>query len=170
MARGRHQVIRSRSTRVSAWGGAFLANTVIAASGKTLLASLDAQALALRPFTVIRTRLLISYESDQTTVLERPQGAFGMAVVSDQASAAGAASIPGPQTDTDYDWIVYQGLQCSFIFVSGAGFRSPGAEQYTVDSKSMRKVGLNEDLVFMVEQDLFGARIGIEGRFLIKTN
>ena len=44
----------------------------IAAGSATLLATLNAAALALRPFTVMRTRLRLWIGSDQTVASEEP--------------------------------------------------------------------------------------------------
>jgi hypothetical protein len=78
-------------------------------------------------------------------------GAFGMCVVSDNAFAAGAASIPGPFTDTDSElWFVHQYL-FSPTTISGAGTLRDAMFQYEIDSKAMRKFTQEERIVLMVE-------------------
>ncbi len=48
------------------------------------------------------------WKLDQITASEFVVGAFGMLVVSEDAFAAGAASIPGPFTDAGSDlWMVH---------------------------------------------------------------
>ncbi len=81
------------------------------------------------------------------------QGALGMGIVSDQAFAAGAGSIPGPWTDADWDgWYVW----VPFALRLEVGTPSPvelHESTYTreIDSKAMRKVGANETVVVMAE-------------------
>ena len=174
MARPRSRVLHTRpAARTMVWLDVQLLDTVVAAATNTLLLSLTAAELLLRPFTIVRTRFLIKYSSDQLAVSETAQGALGMMVVSDQASAAGAASIPGPRTNADAPWFVYEGLVDPFLFASGVGFTGGGSGGYMtkVDSKSMRKVGNNEDVVVMLEQRAtFGGQVAIEGRLLVKLH
>ena len=125
------------------WIGSHLGETATAATIKTLMASLSVAVLALRPFTVVRTRLDILIRSDQAAVSEQVRGAFGMIVVSDQAVAAGAASIPGPASETNGDWFVYEPWNNRFEFLSSVGFAQPSGTNLVVDSKAMRKVGDN---------------------------
>ena len=58
-------------------------STTFTGSGGTIIASLNAAALALRPFTIVRSRFLLSVISDQITASENYVGALGMAIVSD---------------------------------------------------------------------------------------
>ena len=172
MARSRvHRVMLGRgSDRKMVWFAMKLVNTTVASGGKALLGSLNAAALALRPFTITRTRLLLKYGSDQVANSETPQAAFGMIVVSDQAVATGNAAIPGPGTNTDAPFFVYEGLIDEWIVVSAIGIQR-GAFFKEVDSKAMRKVGNNEDVAIMIEQGAtFGADIAIEGRMLVKLH
>ena len=114
--------LRQGQRRQNVWIGVDLGPTVVPASAKVLLGLLDAAALGLRPFTIIRTRLFIHIESDQTAASEVSQGVFGEIVVSDQAVAAGAASVPGPVTNPDAPFIVYEPFVNSFLFGDGTGF------------------------------------------------
>ena len=58
--------------------------------------------------TVRRTHVDLFVESDQVGAVEDIIGAFGMMIASDTALAAGAASIPGPVTDSSDDgWFVW---------------------------------------------------------------
>jgi len=158
-----------RSDRQSVWFAAAAAPAAIAASSKVLVLSLNAAGLAARPFTVVRTQVLINYESDQLAASERVHGAMGWVVVSDQAIGAGVASIPGPVTNPDAPFFVYQGLIDSFLFGSGVGFESTAGQSTQVDSKAMRKVGANEDIAIVVENAAaLGATFTMEGRMLVK--
>ena len=172
MARRTHVVTRGgKSDRQSVWIGITLLQVALVAGSKTMVLSLNAAALAARPFTIIRTRFLLQYTSDQLAASEAPQANFGIIVVSDQAVAAGAASVPGPTTNTDAPWFVHEGLIADFIFGDGTGFHTAGGYVTKVDSKAMRKVGQNEDVAFMVEQRAaLGAIIALQGRMLVKLH
>ncbi len=153
------------------WFGSGLNSTTIAASTVNLVGSLNAAAKLLRPFTIVRTRLLIAYSSDQVAGSERPQGVYGRVVVKDQASAIGVTALPDPVVDTDAEWYVYQGVFNQVLLSSAVGFSAPTYTQYVVDSKAQRKVGPNEDSVEMFTQrNAFGSILAIEGRMLIKLH
>ncbi len=174
MARN-HRVVRGRSAkRLTSWLAVTPQRAVIATAGGTFLASLNAAALALRPFTVVRTRLLVTIESDQTGADEIQIGAFGAAVVSDQASAVGITAVPTPITDIGSDlWFLHQMLFASYTFISGVGIEAQMMTSYVVDSKAMRKVDIGQDIGFIAENDTGlgqGFTITIGGRMLIKVN
>ena len=170
MARAR--VVRARrfgKVGETTWIGAGIAATAVAGSVKTQISVLSAGALALRPFTVMRTRLTILFESDQIAVSERSAGGFGAIVVNDVASALGITAIPGPISDDNSPWFVYQGMLSSLLFGDATGFIAVGGIQYEIDSKAMRKVGSNEDINFIFEnRTTKGAIVSIEGRMLLK--
>ena len=170
--RARGRIITRPAPRSNVWFGMRLAATTIS-SGATLLQVLNAAALALRPFTIIRTRLAISYTSDQAAVSESQQGVFSMQVVTSSASAAGVGSIPTPLTDTDADFFVYQPIFQDFVFLSSVGIlENVGQGSFTVvDSKAMRKVGVDDDVVQVLEQQsALGTVVAIEGRMLVKLH
>ena len=157
--------------RIVTWINAELAPTAIPSASKILLSTLNAAALALLPFTVVRTQLEVLWESDQLAASELVQGALGSIVVSDQAVGQGVNAIPGPHTNADAPWFVYQGMIESFLFATGVGFNSRGGQRYKIDSKSMRKVSKNEDIAFVGETlSSLGATITMQGRMLIKLH
>ncbi len=120
----------------------------VATSTKVLVASFT----PLLPVeTIRRTRGIVFWKSDQQTATEDPIGAFGMAIVSADAFAAGAASIPGPFSDDGSDlWFVHQYLHTAVTFSDATGLVQLGT-QYEIDSKAMRKLSAEEILVLMVE-------------------
>jgi len=170
MAR-RRIVTRTPARREMVWIPWTLGDFVIAANVGTLLGVLNAAALALRPFTIVRTHLLLTWDSDQSAASEVPIGAVGMIVTSEQATTAGIASIPTPVTEADADFFVYQPLMSSFSFATAAGFESHSGGYWTVDSKAMRKVGINQDIACVVEEsNNVGAFVGVQGRMLLKLH
>ena len=173
MARRSRVIVRGRgSDRGSVWIGVILGPTTVAAATNSLVGVLNAAALALRPFTVMRTRLDVMWASDQVAAIEDPFGFLGCIVVSDQATAAGVASVPAPGTNTDAPFFVHQGMSTLFNFITGVGFEGNSAMHYEINSKAMRKVGNNEDIAFVVSNSnsADGADVHILGRILVKLH
>jgi len=171
--RGGHAIVRSGAKRTTTWIGDRADAAVLAGSTKTLFLSLSAGALLLRPFTIVRTHLEIYFRSDQQAASENAQGAFGEIVVNDIAAALGATAVPGPVTNPEDDWFVYQGLSNSIVFTTGVGYNEgDGAGvRYTIDSKAMRKVDAGDDVITVIELSTApGATIMLEGRQLIKLH
>ncbi len=135
-------------------------NTPTAAPGAVLIRSLNADALSLRPFTVVRNRGMVMVFSDQEANSELQEGAYGEIVVSDQAVAAGVASIPTPVTEDSSDWHVYQRFMSAYAVVSAVGVFVRGF-RYDIDSKAMRKVDLGEDLIAVVESSSISAGLKV---------
>ena len=106
-----------------------------------------------QPSTVRRTFGILNWRSDQTVNDERPMGAFGMCVVSNEAFAAGVASMPGPFTDADSDlWFVHQFMFAAFEQAGTVdGFETAAGQQYIINSKAMRKVTDDERVVMVME-------------------
>ena len=159
--------------RLTSWFQFQPVRTVLTASGGTLIFSLNAPALALRPFTVVRSRFELWIQSDQEAVSENQCAAVGMAVVSDQAVAVGVSAIPTPITDMGSDlWFVHQILNSKVTIITAVGAFSEG-QGYSVDSKAMRKVDIGQDLVVVAELSSAtssGFDINIGGRMLVKVN
>jgi len=175
MARRHFSVPRGRSSpRTTEWASIAGFGTTLTAAGGSLLASLNAAALALRPFTIVRTHLSMTVRSDQIVASEDYGGALGMAVVSDQATAIGISAIPTPVTDADSDlFFVHQYMVGSVGFADSTGIWQRANTQVEVDSKAMRKVNADQDVVLVVELDVgIGNGMGIfgGGRFLIKLH
>ncbi len=151
-------------------------DTNAAANSATLSASLNAAALAMRPFTITRTILRWSVRSDQTGALENFGGAIGMAVVSDQSVAIGVTAVPTPFTDLGSDlWFLHGILDGRFQFVSGVGIQAGtgSLEGAVIDSRAQRKVNDDQDVILCTEEDSLtavGSVIYSAGRMLIKLH
>ncbi len=138
--------------RETVWfGGTAFTQTLATPTTVALVQSLNAAALALRPFTVVRTRGRILVHSDQSGAAETYGASFGEAIVSDQASAVGITAVPTPTTESGSDlWFVYEFMMGRQGFGTAVGFQDVGHEQ-SIDSKAMRKVEDGQDLVTVVE-------------------
>jgi len=164
-----------RNVRETLWfSGVLTQANLAAASTAALLQQLNAAALALRPFTVIRTRGMWHAQSDQAAADERYQVAFGACVVTDQASAIGVTAVPTPATDNGSDaFLSYETILGSYEFGAGttAEFDSWGVMK-EIDSKAMRKVEDGFDLITVIETFSTSSGVTVDAfiRFLIKLH
>ncbi len=157
--------------RLTSWFQFAPTNASMAAAGGTVVFSLNAAALAMRPFTIIRTRFEYKLRSDQAAAMEEQTAAFGMAIVSDQAVAVGVTAVPTPIAEMGSDlWFLYKLI---FADESALTDRTKRARGGSVDSKAMRKVDIGQDLVVVAEMDTTtggGVILTLGGRMLIKVN
>lgn len=170
MARRRHRFVRP-APKTKMWIGTGVGRASVSGTTPLLLASLNATALALRPFTILRSRILFYAESDQIIATETNSGVYSRQVVTDSAIAAGVGSVPTPLSQFEADYYVYQPFQYDFLFSTASGHQTQFAYQYMIDSKAMRKVGPDDDIAIVVEQrGVVGATVGTEGRALIQLH
>ena len=171
--RGRSRFVRP-APRTKMWIGFGVGSTTIVGSSDQLVASYSAAALLLRPFTILRTRALFTYESDQSAVSERPIGSIGATIVTAAAQAVGITALPDPSGitgDADADWFIWQALMVSYEFLDSTGANGNVSVQYVIDSKAMRKVGPDDDLVLVSAQETAsGAVLTTNGRQLIQLH
>ena len=156
--------------RLTSWFQFLPASVNMTAPGGTLVFSLNAAALALRPFTIVRSRFEVELASDQAAVIEVQRAALGIAVVSDQAVAVGVTAIPTPITDMGSDlWLLHQII---FADESSLTDRTRSATRVSIDSKAMRKVDIGQDIVIVSEISSIssGADLTVGGRMLVKVN
>ena len=102
------------------------------------------------PATLVRTRGEIFLQLDATAVDERVIIAMGLIVASENAAAAGAASLPSPVSDGADDWYWYGFATMSSLAETAV---QPDAlfTRVVIDSKAMRKVKPTEHLVLVLE-------------------
>ncbi len=151
--RARRSFVRQgRQRRETLWvGGTTVRTTIATASTAVIQTSLNAAALALRPFTIIRVRGVMRLETDQLANSEFQDAKWGMAVVSDQAVLIGVTAVPTPDTDNTSDlWFAYEAMLNDFKVSSAIGLLVVGSERI-IDSKAMRKVEDGQDLVSVIE-------------------
>ena len=141
--------VRKRET---IWfGHAGFSQTLATPTSVAIATTLNAAALALRPFTVVRSRGIVHVVSDQQIATEAYGASYGQAVVSDQASTVGVTAVPTPTADSDSDlWMVYEFMLGKFVFATAAAFVEGGVTRI-IDVKAMRKVEDGQDLVEVVE-------------------
>ena len=159
--------------RTSIW--LFIAPTSTLLSGPSttvLLGGLNAAAQALRPFTVVRTRGYWQISSDQVVASELQHAALGFCVVSDQAFAAGVASVPTPFAELGSDlWFSHDTLVSEFVFADASGFINAGVGK-DFGSKAMRKVEEGSNIAQVIEASAVsdGCQVTLAGRMLVKLH
>ena len=106
--------------------------------------------LAALPQTVVRIRGTVGATLDAATVDEFLIVRFGIVKTTSDAFIAGVASLPGPGSDRDQDWIWTGQL---FLTSGGQAAMNENllSAQLVLDTKAQRKMRSNEVLVFMAE-------------------
>ena len=165
----RKQFVRG-AKRLSSWFFFQPTQVTMTATGGTVFFSLNAAGLALRPFTIVRTHFELTLQSDQSAGIENQIACLGLAVVSDQAVAAGVGSVPTPFTDMGSDlWFVHKLL---YGDESKLTDRTTSATRVSLDSKAMRKVDIGQDIIVVGElaTGSSGLILTAGGRMLVKVN
>ena len=142
----------------------------VATGAKVLIGSFDAAGSGLVKPTIVRTRGQVTPRVGATGASAVIIGAFGMAVVSDRAFAAGVVSVPGPFTDASWDgWFVWRSFSMSWDFDDATGIRFSTINM-EVDSKAMRKVNDDETVVLVAESQSGAFDISMPLRMLVKLS
>ena len=175
MARRFHRsVVRSGPRRSTSWFSLPPVCSTVTGEGGTLLYSLTAAELAMRPFTIVRTHLEVVITSDQVAADEAQVAGIGGCVVSDEALAIGITAVPKPVQDIDSDLFFFHASMINIWgFITAAGFDGNEGSHYTIDSKAMRKVDLGSDVAISWEIDTgcgAGTILTAMGRMLVKLH
>ncbi len=172
MARSRGRIRFTRPpAKTKIWIGNNVAVVTLTSGAQQLIASLNAAALLLRPFTILRTRIDLLFRSDQAATDEAPSGGFSMIVVKETAAAVGVSALPGPLAEIDADHFVYQGMTTAVLSATSVGVTAPVGTRYMIDSKAMRKVGPQDDVAIQGElRSVGGAFLNMEGRMLLQLH
>ncbi len=100
--------------------------------------------------TLVRLRGQVYVQLDTSAVDERAMIAVGIIKATDEAVAAGVASLPHPHSDGDAEWIWHRYLSISSLaepaVVTDALF-----DRAIIDSKAMRRFKQNEVVVLVAE-------------------
>ncbi len=125
------------------------------------------------PFTIVRSRGVITLASDQSAANETQQVAFACAIVSEQAIAIGVTAVPTPTTDLDSDmFFVYETLNMQTSAAGSPGNFMIATVERRIDSKAMRKVEDGEGLVGVIETGAQsqGVEVTVAMSFLLKLH
>ena len=171
--RGCGLVTRRGPRRETSWLTIPATATNLEAGAVALVSSLTTAEKARRPWTLIRTQLSVHLRSDQVIADEFQACAVGMCVVSDQSEIVGVTAVPTPHTDAASDlWFLHGWMLNSFAFASGVGFDGNDGQFRHFDSKAMRKVNDDQDVILVLETPGFSAGVQVitAGRVLIKEH
>ena len=95
-------------------------------------------------------------------------------MVTQAASAVGVTAIPNPSGisgDPEAGWFLWQALSTRFVFKSGVGVDGNAGFHYIIDSRSMRKVGSDDDIVAIYDNETgVGASLQTNGRMLVQLH
>jgi len=178
MARRRSRFVRP-APRTKMWIGAGIGQTTLSPTSVTLLSVLGTGQKLLRPFTILRTHMLINIRSDQQVAVEFTFGSWGELIVTDTAAAIGITAIPDPSAFTggnpEADWFSWAAFVNGFFIdingTDGIGVDGSFGSNYVIDSKAMRKVGPDDDLVEVASvASSNGTIITTQGRRLIQLH
>ncbi len=139
---------RGSSKHNNSWGAVVSSTALtIPAASKVLLGSLTLNNPNIDE-TVLRVIGNLTVMSDQTGVEEFVIGSVGLIVVSNQAVAAGIASIPGSSTDSEDDgWFAHQ----FFSYIGQTVATQPSFLNMPFESKGRRVVQEGEAIAIVAE-------------------
>jgi len=142
----------------------------VASGASNIISSFEPGAAAMLAPTIVRTRGEVTITPQTFGSDLDISGAFGVCIVSADAFAAGATSIPRPFDDADWGgWFVWQSFFYHLEFGDLTGVRVIG-RSYQVDSKAMRKIKTNETLVQVCESQSGALSAAMHLRFLFKMS
>ena len=172
MARARVSRFRAGSSRkrTSVWVAPADQNYISVATGASVIFStFDAEASGALAPTVIRTRGMVSVRFSSAADLT-VSGAYGECIVSNDAVAAGQASVPHPFDDADWSgWHVWRSFCYFFDQIDQTG-ANVWSQQFEVDFKAMRKMRPNETLIGVIESQSGAFDLCAHTRTLLKLS
>ena len=159
--------VRTTKRRVN-WE-VFANSSLAAGAGSAVFTLVSEAILEAGPSpTIVRVRGEFWAKSQTSAVNARVTA--GIIVVTNKALAAGVASLPSPLTDGGSDWLWWDTY--GLAWQTGEPIES-GAVRRVIDSKAMRKVGLNQVLVMVIETTSISGTPSVDmsfaGRVLLKT-
>ena len=155
---------RRGSKRLTEWSSLGAQNYVaVANAGATLISSVAFE----DPGTIVRARGLISVKVENPALDNDIAGAFGIGLVTAEAFGIGITAVPEPFSDADWGgWMVWQpfGFHWEHFDSTGAGKES---WEFEINSKAMRKVEPNTNMVFVAESQSGAFRLAEYVRLLL---
>jgi len=139
---------RSQRRRRYDWAGLIFGATSISGTPNPIVGFSDTEDV-----TVVRVRGNVFIQATPNAIADDDVIGLGLIVVTDQAFAAGGASVPGPIANMDAEWMWHQ-----FVPLKAAGTALAGNDIGTnvrveVDTKAQRILKVNQTLAFVLELD-----------------
>jgi len=147
MARRLTTLRRGSVKHNNAWSAVISSDYItIPAASKVLLGALALSNTNIDE-TILRVIGSVNVNTDTSSSQERQIGSVGLIVVSNNAQAAGVASIPGPSTDSEDDgWFCH-----AFFAQTNPTGADPDAHTYNFSSKGRRIVQEGELIAIVAE-------------------
>ena len=111
--------------------------------------------------TIVRCRGDVVISLDSPTDGQELSVTFGLGVISTDAFAAGAASVPDPATDVGYPWLFWKSVDLQ-MFLANNNQSNEASLRFAVDTKAMRKMKGFQSLAWIVQSvRVAGTPVGI---------
>ena len=153
---------RGRSGRRSdyEWFGARVSLTGVT-SGSSIQAIVSVNAAG----TIMRIRGRLAAVISAVSAPAITEVTMGLIIATDDAVAVGATAIPDPELDSDAEWMWHGTLIVRSNSATLAETGGDGTDRLVVDTKAMRKVKTNSQLVLVINgnQTVAGATVAIVG-------
>jgi len=103
--------------------------------------------------TIIRIRGVLTLNLDSADAAGSGfEGAFGIAIADNVAIAAGAGSLPSPQTESEDEvWMYHDWFHLTATDATLLGSQNPASLMSKVDSKAMRKLPVGKSMYAILE-------------------
>ena len=156
MARGRSSGRRADYE----WAG-----TEIALTGLATTTVFQAVATVGVASTIMRIRGRLHMAITAILGVGRTTAVLGLIIASDDAVGVGATALPDPLLDADAEWIWLGSMEVVGFSATLAEQGGAGLDHLEVDTKAMRKVKANEQIVLVVNpgQPTAGVTAAIDG-------
>ncbi len=119
------------------------------------------------PVTVVRTRGHAGFLIRTGVADSIICGAIGLYVVTTDAFAIGVTALPGPLTDANNDWFMWQTFQ---LFGNSSAVNSIASTlRFDFDSRGMRKLKDGDVLAMMLEYESNVAAVVIDGGYAFRN-
>ena len=104
------------------------------------------------PATILRMRGQILLNFDAAADNSRQNVGIGIGIISSDAFAAGAGSVPDPLSETDYPWLWWSTIPLvNDLQIAGESLQLAVVARVEVDSKAMRKVKPGQSLAVIYQ-------------------
>ncbi len=140
---------RTGSRGVKEWGGTTFNEITITTTQGILTTFIEAGS----PSTILRVRGNIAVQTTPDAASDDDVLGLGLIIVSDASAAIGGSSVPGPIADPASPWIWHQYVPFLASTTAIAGDAILQEARVEIDSKAMRKLGINETAVLVGEMD-----------------
>ena len=138
---------RGGSRGVKEWVGIAFSETNLTMTQSLLISFLEPGS----PSTILRVRGNLLIKGTPDAITDDDVVGLGMIVVSEASASVGGTSLPGPINDSDSPWLWHQYVPLAAGQNALLGQDIGSFARVEVDSKGMRKLGINERLVLVGE-------------------